>query len=172
MDLYYRLNQVKQDSKFKGYVEMLQSLTTNFGAFFRDPYATEPQDPDEDSIYREIMRTGLQELMINVTEKCNLRCRYCVYSGIYENQRVHGLSNMDTKTALKAIDMYFKYLEESAPYNPIRRPSIRFYGGEPLINFKLIKEVVNYIEDTYPDYNVKYTLTTNATLLNLKWRGS
>ena len=42
---------------------------------------------------------------------------------------------------------------------------VTFCGGEPLINFPLIKKCIQYIDYQYSDYDVHYSLTTNATLL-------
>lgn len=59
----------------------------------------------------------------------------------------------------------FNAIEEGRDYNPLRIPSIAFYGGEPLINFTLIKQCVEYIKEKYPDYNTYFTITTNGSLM-------
>jgi len=51
-------------------------------------------------------------------------------------------------------------------YNPLRQPNITFYGGEPLLNFKLIKECIEYIGTTYASPNINYNFTTNGSLLD------
>lgn len=166
-ELYNKLSEVeKSEHSYGHYIEMLKVLISNYGAFFRDPDAIEIEPPNEDLVRKEIAKAGFYELILNVTERCNLRCRYCVYSGIYENQRLHSSKDMNIRTAKKAVDLYFTYIKEGAKYNPLRYPVIGFYGGEPLLNFDLIRKIVNYIEDTYADYNVLYTITTNGTLLN------
>ncbi len=73
---------------------------------------------------------------------------------------------MDFFTARKAIDYYFSLLKEGNRYNPLRKPSIGFYGGEPLLNFGLIKECVEYIKNKYNGYEVHYGMTTNGSLLD------
>ncbi|KYK31454.1 MAG: hypothetical protein AYK19_03665 [Theionarchaea archaeon DG-70-1] len=114
-----------------------------------------------------ILRSGLQELVLEITQKCNLRCRYCVYSESYPGARGYNLTDMSEDTALKAIDLYFSLLKEGRAYNPYREPSIGFYGGEPLLNFELIKTCINYVMENYgDDFNPYFVMTTNSTLLS------
>jgi len=44
--------------------------------------------------------------------------------------------------------------------------AISFYGWEPILDFELIKRVVSYIEQTYPEKKVRYNITSNLTLFN------
>ena len=97
-----------------------------------------------------------QQLTLQVTQQCNLRCEYCAYSGLYEN-RVHSNRNMDFNTAKKAI------LSHSRDSNQI---TLGFYGGEPLLRFDLIKYCVEYIEGIVEGKEIMYAITTNGTLLS------
>jgi len=120
----------------------------------------------EDEIYDYVLRHGLNEMILEVTSECNLRCKYCVFSGNYKGFRTHSTFKMSLETALRAIDMYFKYLDIGSIYNPQREPTIGFYGGEPLLNFKLIRDIVNYVKENYSkEYQTSFTITTNGTLL-------
>ena len=101
------------------------------------------------------------EILKNI---CNFRCKYCVYSGIYENQRSHENTNMEEVVAFKAIDRYLSLLEEGQSYNSDRTPVVSFYGGEPLVNFQLIRKCVEYIKRKYDGF-VQYSITTNGSLL-------
>lgn len=105
-----------------------------------------------------------QELLIEVTTGCNLRCKYCVFSGNYTNQRVHGTKMIDFQQCKKTIDLYFRYLYEAKKYNENIKPTIAFYGGEPLLNYNVIKKSVDYIHKIY-NGKIYITLTTNGTLL-------
>ncbi|NMC60729.1 MAG: radical SAM protein [Candidatus Methanofastidiosa archaeon] len=124
------------------------------------------QDFSIEDIRISILKHGLGQLILNVTEDCNFRCKYCVFSGLYDSMRTHSKKYMDLSVAKKAIDYYFYLLNEGKRYNPIRSPSIGFYGGEPLLNFELIKECVEYIEDKYHPSKIIYSLTTNGSLLD------
>lgn len=112
-----------------------------------------------------VFRDGLYQMILGITEDCNLRCRYCVYSDAYTLTRKPSKQVMDFKTAKKALDHYASLIREGRQYNPVRRPAVGFYGGEPLLNFHLIQECVHYLKTTCPDIDFFYSLTTNGTLL-------
>ncbi|MFZ3134499.1 radical SAM protein [Methanothrix sp.] len=122
----------------------------------------------ESSVKTYLLKYGLGQLTLNVTEDCNFRCKYCAYNpGNYEYNRSYSNKYMEFSVAKKAIDYYFSLLLEGRRYNPIRAPAISFFGGEPLLNFNLIKKCVNYINDRYKDDKVLYYgVTTNGTLLD------
>jgi len=107
------------------------------------------------------LENHLETLILQVTQKCNLRCEYCIYSGNYDN-RSHSDLDMDYITAKKAIDLYL------TSSNELDELSIGFYGGEPLINIGLVEKCVNYISGKVTGKNITYSLTTNGTLFNDK----
>ena len=123
------------------------------GIFIENPI----EHPDTDTL--EFRANHLcRQLTLQVTQQCNLRCEYCAYSGIYKN-RVHNNSNMDWETAKKAIDFFLSHSRDS------KEIALGFYGGEPLLQFPLIKRCVAYIEKQVEGKNIRYAITTNGTLL-------
>lgn len=76
----------------------------------------------------------VEQIILEVTEQCNFRCKYCVYSEDFSGNRDFGNRRMPTEIAFKAIDWA---LENSGA-----KLAITFYGGEPLLNFKLMKAVI------------------------------
>ncbi|MGI6189649.1 MAG: Cys-rich peptide radical SAM maturase CcpM [Caldicoprobacteraceae bacterium] len=113
--------------------------------------------PDTDVLEMHLKRR-IQQVTLQVTQRCNLRCSYCAYSGRYEN-RTHLPKSMTFETAKRAIDMALSCSED------VEKLAIGFYGGEPLLEFPLIERCVNYIKQQAPDRNIFYTITTNGTLL-------
>ncbi len=103
-------------------------------------------------------KTKMGQLILQVTQNCNLRCEYCVYSGNYET-RGHTNKKMGFQTAKKAIDFL---AEHSKNRNEV---IIGFYGGEPLLEFSLMKQCVEYAEERLKGKKIEYSITTNATLL-------
>lgn len=101
---------------------------------------------------------GIQQLIIDLTNQCNMRCRYCTFSGHYKYQRNHSGRKINRKTALKAVD----YFIENSDKKEI--PFVTFYGGEPLLRFKLFKEIVDYVKSHEKKFH--FSLTTNGTLLD------
>jgi uncharacterized protein len=108
---------------------------------------------------RNRLDNNLARITLVATEDCNLRCKYCVYSGEYLNKRSHSNRNMSLSVMKKAIDFY------AAHSSAEPKKSIGFYGGEPFANYNLLKEAVAYARGHFSD-NVKFHMTTNGTLLN------
>jgi uncharacterized protein len=113
--------------------------------------------PDTDILAMHLERR-IQQVTLQVTQRCNLRCSYCAYSGRYEN-RTHLPKSMTFETAKRAVDMCLSRSED------VENPIIGFYGGEPLLEFNLIKECVNYVRQKAPSRKISYAMTTNGTLL-------
>jgi uncharacterized protein len=111
---------------------------------------------------RACSESQILQLILNVTESCNMRCRYCAYSGHYPNKRTHTTRQMTWETAKAALDFFF------AHNGAAERPAISFYGGEPLLNLKLIEQCVDYANAYGDGRRVRYSLTTNGTLLTEK----
>lgn len=106
----------------------------------------------------QIIMDGLQNVTLEVTEQCNLRCKYCIYQGEHTEYRKFSAKKMQWETAKAAID----YLKEHSGHT--ENPHIGFYGGEPLLNFELIKRAVQYAKAIF-DKELFFALTTNATLV-------
>jgi uncharacterized protein len=113
---------------------------------------------DKKQYHREL-KNKIGQLILNITEQCNLQCDYCIYSGHYQNQRQHSKNQMSFEAAQSAVDFYFKHSSESE----VRY--IGFYGGEPILNFKTIKQIIKYIEETKSG-EIIYNLTTNGYYLS------
>lgn len=101
----------------------------------------------------------LSSIILQVTQQCNLRCSYCAYSGAYHN-RTHNSARMNFETAKRAIDFFLARAHESG------RVHVGFYGGEPLLEFDLIKRCVAYVKEAVEGREITFGITTNATLLN------
>jgi len=110
------------------------------------------------SIREKLKEPNGEHLILNTTENCNLRCKYCLYSGRYTKQRVHSSKRMTKEVARRALDFF---IEKSSA---IEEPHIGFYGGEPLLYLDLIKYCVSYAESKRPN-TFQYGMTTNGTLL-------
>lgn len=101
----------------------------------------------------------MHQLTLQLTQDCNLRCSYCAYSGNY-NQRDHNKKRMTLETAKRAIDFLLEHSKDQSNVN------IAFYGGEPLLEKKLLKESVKYAEERFDQKKISFSTTTNGTLLN------
>jgi len=101
---------------------------------------------------------NIKMLVLQVTQQCNFRCEYCVYSGNYLN-RTHSSKRMSISTALKGIDFLISHSKNHDEIN------IAFYGGEPLLEFNFIKECIDYAEKKADGKKVTFSMTTNGSLL-------
>ncbi|MFF2020173.1 radical SAM protein [Paenibacillus sp. NPDC058177] len=119
------------------------------------------QQDIEDYLCKEA--NGFKQLLLEVTSFCNLRCKYCIYSDHYQFTKSYENKHMTFAVAKQAVDYYFSNFKEIHRRNPTRSPVIGFYGGEPLLNLRLIKEIVEYIKLTYGEYEgIQYNITTNG----------
>ncbi|MDW4497371.1 quinohemoprotein amine dehydrogenase maturation protein [Sulfitobacter sp. D35] len=101
----------------------------------------------------------LSTIVLNVNTGCNLACSYCYKEDLDTPSKGR---KMAFDTAVKSIDLLLKESPDRDSYN------IVFFGGEPLSNLPLIKDVVAHAEPRFAALGkeVSFTLTTNATLLN------
>ncbi|URZ01769.1 radical SAM protein [Clostridium felsineum] len=99
------------------------------------------------------------QITLELTEKCNLRCRYCIYNDEFEHKRNFGTRDMSAEIAEKAID--YANLHSGKE----KGVGITFYGGEPLINFALLKHSIEYSKKVIKDKRLVFSMTSNLTLM-------
>ena len=101
----------------------------------------------------------VKAMCLNIAHDCQLRCKYCFAS---TGDFGKGRKLMSFETGKHAIDFL---LENSGD-----RPNLEldFFGGEPLMNFGVVKQVVEYARSREKEYNKKFrfTITTNGLLLD------
>ncbi len=125
--------------------------------FLSEKRPKEMYHPLNDTILSHL-NNKVNMITLQITKQCNLRCKYCVYSGDYEN-RVHSNEKMTLDTAKKGIDFYIEHSKDN------EKGFLAFYGGEPLLEFEFIKKCIEYFEERAEGKNIHINLTTNATLL-------
>lgn len=89
-------------------------------------------------------------LTLNLTTVCNLQCKYCYQKRLGRRS----LSLRDVQRALKQV----------ATASNLPLLSIQFFGGEPLLELGLLKEIVSLCECEYPE--ISFSVVTNGTLLD------
>jgi len=102
----------------------------------------------------------MNQLTLQVTQDCNLRCNYCIYGGMYGTQRIHSKKTMSFEMMKKCVDFII------ARSRGVDEICVSFYGGESFLEIDKIKACVSYIKDKYKGRSVRYTTTTNGTLFN------
>lgn len=106
----------------------------------------------------------LTTMVLNVTSKCNLACKYCYEYG--EDRVVDVAAKalprfMDEETARTSVDFMF---QRSGSNEVVH---LTFFGGETLLNFRVLQKTVGYARHRAAEEGkrVEFSLTTNATLL-------
>lgn len=140
------------DISLRGKIEELKNI-----GFLSDSHWRKIEHPAT-KMLEQYLNSSIETLTLQVTQQCNLKCNYCPYSGSYYN-RQHNDKHMSFDIAKKAIDFYIRHSFDL----PVIQ--IGFYGGEPLIEFELIKEIVDYCKRMCVGKEIHYFMTTNGTLL-------
>jgi len=101
----------------------------------------------------------IKAMCLHAAHDCNLRCNYCFAStGDFKGER--GL--LDLNTGKKALEFLIKHSGHR------RNLEVDFFGGEPLMNFEVIRQLVQYGRELEKQYNkqFRFTITTNGLLLD------
>ncbi len=101
----------------------------------------------------------VKALCLHIAHDCNLACKYC----FAEEGEYHGRRElMSAETGKKALDFLVKSSGNRTNLE------VDFFGGEPLMNFDVVKEIVNYGRELEKKHDKKFrfTITTNGILLN------
>ena len=104
-------------------------------------------------------QTVVKALCLHIAHDCNLACRYCfAEEGEYHGRR----AMMSFEVGKKALDFLI------ANSGSRKNLEVDFFGGEPLMNWEVVKQLVNYGREQEKLHNKKFrfTLTTNGVLLN------
>ena len=103
--------------------------------------------------------TVVKALCLHIAHDCNLACQYCfAEEGEYHGRR----ALMSFEVGKKALDFLI------ANSGSRRNLEVDFFGGEPLMNFQVVKDLVAYgrEQEKLHDKKFRFTLTTNGVLLN------
>lgn len=109
----------------------------------------------------------LRQLLIEVTDFCNLRCKYCGYGEFYSNYDIRETHNQTFENVKKLIDLLAELWKSDYNTSYNNTVIVGFYGGEPLLNMPLIRKTIEYVESLHiKDLTFSYNMTTNAMLLD------
>lgn len=162
-DQPHSLADIKRDFDIKGLDEAMQILI--------DGFFLNPVDFDEREhlgkfmeSYKRKIRTGqlINFLSLVVSESCNFSCSYCFADkgSVGNNPSCRRRKLMDFKTAQKAVDVFFELMKRCGKQDV----TINFGGGEPLLNFRVIRQILAYIGRRYSTrYNINFVLNTNCS---------
>ncbi|WP_313127174.1 thioether cross-link-forming SCIFF peptide maturase [Proteiniclasticum ruminis] len=117
------------------------------------------EDPYEAMDFMKNRKPVVKALCLNIAHDCNLMCKYCfAKQGDFGGKKCL----MSLETGKKALE----YLVKNSGSR--RNLEVDFFGGEPLMNFQVVKDLVQYGRELEKEYhkNFRFTITTNGVLLN------
>lgn len=133
-------------------LEEVQTLVDNEELFTKDTYENYIMDFKK-------RPTVVKALCLHIAHDCNLACQYCfAEEGEYHGRR----ALMSFEVGKKALDFLI------ANSGSRRNLEVDFFGGEPLMNWQVVKDLVAYgrEQEKLHDKKFRFTLTTNGVLLN------
>lgn len=107
-----------------------------------------------------ILERRVKKITLQLTQNCNFRCKYCHYTDNDGAQRLHSKKKMHIETAKRAI-MFLR--DHSIDAEEVY---IGFYGGEPLLEFHMMKELIAYAKEVLEGKKIQFMLSTNSVLMN------
>lgn len=138
----------------------------------------ERQDPYRESFFNDLeslrssciashqelvsKRLGYATLIIS-NSRCNLRCPYCIQAKSRPPKVMNSSSVQDLSRSTDLLSIVDRFIISARTAHST--PNISFNGGEPLLEWPIITQVVNHISRTYPQLTPHYSINTNMTLL-------
>lgn len=104
-------------------------------------------------IKKKFFNRDINNIFVMLGNECNLNCKYCLQHPLVHNRITHSIN----------VDIY-DFIEQCAKENSDESVNVQFFGGEPLLFWDNIKEIVNTMESR--DCNVTFSLLTNGKLIN------
>ena len=128
-----------------------------------------PENFDEELMLNKIKSVifkgvSIRLMVMHLTDFCNLRCKYCFIEGGQPFDYCRKTMTVDTAKA--AVDKFVQILRNNGNLN--NKPTIVFYGGEPLSNFETLKEVLAYLSQIEEEIAIQFdkVIITNGTLID------
>lgn len=112
---------------------------------------------------------NLKQLVFEVTDACNLKCKYCGFGDMYDGYDKRESMHMSFEKVKLVINYLVKIWEKNNQNDRDQLTVISFYGGEPLLNIPLIEKTIDYIESfdrSRLNKQFRFSMTTNAVLLD------
>lgn len=152
MERYRVAGAVVKEQEIREAIEEIEELKEQGSLFTEDIY----KDYIIDFKKRQ---TVVKALCLHIAHDCNLACRYCfAEEGEYKGRR----TLMSYEVGKQALDFLIQHSGNR------RNLEVDFFGGEPLMNFDVVKQLVAYgrEQEVLHDKKFRFTLTTNGILLD------
>jgi uncharacterized protein len=150
IEYYYTKFQLLRDNGYFGEMDLAPTFTPNLS-------------PEH---VRQALANN-RRITFEITDRCNLCCHYCGYGKFYNDYDPRENKNLDAQAARTLLDYMCNYWNSRDNVNESQNIFVSFYGGEPLLNFDFIRDMVTYCHSLPLKRNrIKFLITTNGVLLN------
>lgn len=152
MERYRVAGTVVKEQEIREAIEEMEELKEQGSLFTEDIYKNYIIDFKK-------RQTVVKALCLHIAHDCNLACRYCfAEEGEYKGRR----ALMSYEVGKQALDFLIQHSGNR------RNLEVDFFGGEPLMNFDVVKQLVAYgrEQEVLHDKKFRFTLTTNGILLD------
>lgn len=187
--LYFLVDSARRGKDLKSWLESLETDPVDLGEcgvfnrkdleyyyrkylFLRDHHYFDKVDIEYkvgDQLRAESVKIKLantSQLTFEITDSCNLNCKYCAYGEFYSDYDRRSNKNLSTRKAKLLLDYLLEFWNSPLNISHQKTVFISFYGGEPLLNFPFIMEMVEYLNGLKLHRNfIKFSMTTNGLLL-------
>ncbi len=110
--------------------------------------------------------SNVTDVVFEVTDACNLKCKYCGFGEYYDNYDKREKKNLSITRAKTLLNYLAKFWQSPLNTSHKTKITLGFYGGEPLLNMDCIKEIVAYSKELASARNTfTFRMTTNALLV-------
>lgn len=159
-ETYEQIKRIQNEYGEKKPINIHDDELVSAGILYKSAMAFNvPENMDSDIARYHPENYMLANIVLEIANDCNLNCIYC-----YGNGGAYGRKRelMSFEVAQKAIDFL---VSNSGDLNELH---VTFFGGEPLINFPVVKDVLYYCKKIESEVNKKFSfsMTTNGTILN------
>ena len=116
-------------------------------------------DDDYEKFAQSSVSSPVKAMCLLISQDCNMRCKYCFAStGDYGQ----GRKLMSVETGKKALDFLIEKSEDR------KFLEVDFFGGEPMMNYEAVKEIVKYGREREKETGkvFRFTITTNGIIMN------
>lgn len=164
-DKHKSLNEINSLLSERYSTSEIEDALTRFEVLYKNDYfKSHTPNIIHDFNFQKFDFSDLKTVTFEVTQRCNLRCEYCINGKMYNHDENDYTDNLSFEKAKAVIDFLADKIQTGRSVKS--KITFGFYGGEPLLQFELIKEIVEYIKKNIsPITPVDFTMTTNGLLL-------
>jgi len=105
---------------------------------------------------------NIHGLVVELTDRCNLRCKYCIFGEAYADCRVYGSDTVTVEDAIRS----FELMMGTKTMDADTHAQVTFFGGEPFLEIDVMRRIAAGLRSRYPEIALGFNLTTNGSFIN------